>query len=136
MFGFTAVVFGQAATGYMASYHASFTEATVTEYSTEHGEESVDIRVDNPTREDLRITTATVNAFEGDRALTQSGRQVLSEPIVVPAEDTETLTVPLTLHPDEGDTFRESETIRFDGRIVIEIGDDRQFVDIETEVDR
>lgn len=136
MFGFTAVVFGQAATGYLASYHASFTEATVTEYSTEHGEESVDIHVENPTGAELRVTAATINAFEGERALTQSGRQVLSDPFVIPGGETETLTVPLTLHPEEGDTFREAETIRFDGRIVIEIGDDRQFVDIDAEVDR
>lgn len=130
-FGVTAVVFAQAATGYVAAYHVSFTDATVTDYATDPGEEAVEIRVDNPSNRAIRVTAVTVNAYEGEQVLTEGGRQVLSEPVEVPPDGARTVTVPLSVQPEHRDRFRQSEAVTVDGRLVVELGDDRQFVDVE-----
>lgn len=132
---FTGIAFIQAVGGYVSVYHLSMADASVVDYSTADGQETVEIRVDNPSSAEVEVTSVLIHGYVGEDAVNQDNRIGLDEPVTVPAAGSVTFAVELNVPPERRAMYQQADTVRFEGSLVAEYGDERNFIDIEPQED-
>jgi hypothetical protein len=134
-FAATAVAYVQVITGHVAVYKLGVANADVVEYSTDVGEETVEIRVENPTQREFTVKSVLVHGYVGEKAINQDGRIVLDEAVTVPPNANETLTVSLTV-PEERRELSHEGGLVFEGNLGVEMGAERELIELgPSEVD-
>jgi hypothetical protein len=136
MFVVTAAAFVQVISGHVAVHKMGLSETEVVEYTTEVGNESVRISIENPTSKEYTVTSVLVHGFVDGDAVNQDGRQGLDN-VTVPANGNTTFTVALNVPEDRREMYHDRDSLRFEGNVRIQFGEERMLLEIgPTEVER
>jgi len=134
LFVVTATAFVQVISGHVAIHKMGLSEAEIVDHSMGVGNESVTIKVENPTAKEYTVTSVLIHGFVGEDAVNQDGRLGL-ENVTVPANGETTFTVPLNV-PANRRQMLDADTLVFKGNVRIEYGDERMLLDVgPTEVE-
>lgn len=136
LFVMTGAAFVQVISGHVAVHKMGLSETEVVEYSSDVGNESVTITVENPTSKEYTVTSVLIHGFVGEDSVNQDGRQGLDN-VTVPANGNTTFTVPLNVPDDRREMYHDRESLVFEGSVRIEYGSERMLIEVgPTEVDR
>lgn len=131
----TAVAFVQVISGHLAVHKMGLTETEIVDHSTDVGDESVTVRVENPTSKEFEVTSVLIHGFVGEDSVNQDARKGLDN-VMVPPNGNTTFTVPLNVPDDRRGMVQGADSLRFEGNVRIQFADERMLVDIgPTEVE-
>lgn len=138
VFSVTTVAFAQAVSGHIAAMQAPSADVTAVDYEvTDDDGLDVTLQIDNPTTKAIAIPTAQVNAYLGDRILSE-GTSVRLDGASVDAKSTENVTVPLDFREGGLERFRSADAgqVEIRGQLKSKVVEETVYLSVDrTEVD-